>query len=51
MSGLSRAFISEEDRAIMKRIVNRWYSDPERHARYIQLLKEAQARLDARGEG
>ena len=42
---------SEEDRAIMQRMINRWYADPERYARYIKSLDEAKARLEARGAG
>ncbi len=38
---------SEEDRAIMQRIVDRWYADPERHAKCIAIFEEAGARLEA----
>ncbi len=38
---------SEEDRAIMQRIINRWYADPERHAKRIAIFEQAGERLAA----
>ena len=38
---------SEEDRAIMQRIVNRWYADPERYAARIAIFEQVRERLEA----
>ena len=39
---------SEEDRAIMQRIVSRMYADPVRNARRIAIFEQAQATVAAR---
>ncbi len=41
---------SEEDRAIMQRIINRWYADPERHAKCIAIFEQAGERLAAQAD-
>ncbi len=38
---------SEEDRAIMQRIIDRWYADPQRHAKCIATYEQAGERLAA----
>ena len=38
--------ISPEDRAIMQRIVNRYYSDPVRYAKRIELLEKCRMKCE-----
>ena len=42
---------SEEDRAIMQRIVNRMYADPARNAKRIAIFERAGERLAAQTGG
>ncbi len=42
---------SEGDRAIMQRIINRRYADPERHAKCIAIFEQAGERLAAQTGG
>ena len=37
---------SAEDKAIMQRIVNRYYSDPVRYAKRIQLLEQCRMKYE-----
>ncbi len=39
--------ISDEDRAIMQRIIDNMYADPERHAKCIAIFEQAGERLAA----
>ncbi len=38
---------SDEDRAIMQRIIDRMYADPERYAARIAIFEQASAKLEA----
>ncbi len=43
--GQAEPVYSEEDRALMQRIIDRWYADPERHAKCIASFEQAGERL------
>ncbi len=45
--GQAEPVYSEEDRALMQRIIDRWYADPERHAKCIAIFEQAGERLAA----
>ncbi len=43
--------ISDEDRAIMQRIIDRMYADPVRNAKRIAIFEQAGERLAAQTDG
>ncbi len=47
----SEPVFSEEDRAIMQRIINRMYADPVRYAKRIAIFEQAGERLAAQAGG
>ncbi len=49
--GQAEPVYSEEDRARGQKMIDRWYADPERYARYIATFEEAKVRLEAGGSG